>query len=271
MKEILLHIWDDAGRDARLRTAIDLARLLGAHLSCLQVTPLTAYVASDIFGGMFVMSDVMENVRRQEEQLRATTEALLARSDLPWTYLHCDGDIPHAIARQSRLSDLIVLGRSLLEDDDFDSAPSVVGDVVLHARAPVLAVPSRQNGFDVGRRAIVAWNGSFEAANALRAALPLLRAAPGIDLVTVGKAGDFPAQDAADYLSRHDIHAEVHALQKGSRDGDVADTLLRFIEQSGPSFVVQGAYGHSRAREYIFGGVTRRMIDACPVPLLIAH
>lgn len=271
MKNILLHLWDDAGRDDRLQTALDLARAHGAHLTCLQVTPFTAYVASDMFGGVIVMADIMEKVRQQEELVRETVEARLRDEDVSWSYQHCDGDVASAITAQSRLSDLILLGRPLLEDDDYDKAPAFVGDVVLHARAPVLALPRGVRGFDPGGGALVAWNGSYEAANALRAAIPMLRQAGKIELVTVDAEGEFPALAAAEYLSRHGIHAEIAALRRGGRDNDVAASLLRAIEESQPAFVVQGAYGHSRAREYVFGGVTRRMMDACPIPLFMTH
>lgn len=269
MKTILLPIHDDDGANSRMQAALDIARAHGAHLNCLQTTPLTAYVASDSFGGVFVLPDLMEAVSKQEAKLRAETEARLSREDVPWNYEHCDGDPAATIVDRSSLADLVVLSPAVREPRPGDPLP-LAGDVAIHARTPVLVVPGSASGFDVGAKAMVAWNGSAEAANALKAALPMLRLAGSVVIVTVEEPdeGFLPPVDACEYLSRHGVKAELLAV--GPR-GTIGDALLAARDRVGAGYVVMGAYGHSRMREYVLGGVTRQMLRECPVPLLLAH
>ena len=86
LKSILLHVQDDATLDSRLETALSLARSSGAHLSCLHVTPIQAYVAFDSFGGVFVMKDVIAKLDEQEAELRARVEQKLGVEDVSWDY-----------------------------------------------------------------------------------------------------------------------------------------------------------------------------------------
>jgi nucleotide-binding universal stress UspA family protein len=270
MKTILLPIHDDAGAEARLQVALDLARAHSAHLSCLQVTPLTAYVASDSFGGVFVMPDLIDAVSAHEAKLRADTEARLGREDVAWSYEHGDGDPAATIVDRSSLADLIVLSAALREPRPSDPLP-LAGDVAIHARTPVCVVPATASGLDVAGKALVAWNGSAEAAAALKAALPMLRLATSVVIATVAEPSEdsLPPLDAAEYLSRHGVKAELLPLERGR--GSIADTLLAARDRAGAAYVVMGAYGHSRMREFILGGVTREMLRGSPTPLFLAH
>lgn len=270
MKTILLPIHEDDGAEARLQVALDLARAHGAHLHCLHVTPFTAYVAADSFGGVFVLPDLVDAVNEQATRLRSETEARLAREDVPWSYEHGDGDPAATIVDRSSLADLIVLSPARREPRPSDPLP-IAGDVAIHARTPVLVVPAAAKGFDVAGKAFVAWNGSPEAAHALKAALPLLRLASAVVIATVEEPSDdtLPPLDACEYLSRHGVKAEVLAVKRGS--GSIADTLLAARDRVGAGYVVMGAYGHSRMRELVLGGVTREMLRGAPTPLFLAH
>jgi len=78
----------------------------------------------------------------------------------------------------------------------------------------------------------------------------------------------FPAADAAAYLSRHDIHAEVHETE---RKGSIAATIAQTAKDLDAGLIVMGLFGKSRLRELILGGVSRELLDKSPVPLLLAH
>jgi nucleotide-binding universal stress UspA family protein len=117
---------------------------------------------------------------------------------------------------------------------------------------------------------MVAWDGSAESAHALRAAVPLLARASAVSLVTITeKEARFPATDALRYLSRHGIHADYAERPRGALT--VEEALDQSADSLGADFVVMGAYGHSRVRETLFGGVTRYMIDGARRPLLLMH
>jgi nucleotide-binding universal stress UspA family protein len=140
----------------------------------------------------------------------------------------------------------------------------------MHARAPVLAVERQVRSVDCFGPAMIAWNGSPEAANALRLSLPLLRNASAIHIVRVTEGKDgFPPTDASRYLSRHGLASELHRWTAEARS--IADALRDAAATLGAAYIVMGAYGHSRFREAVLGGVTRDLLGNCQVPLLLAH
>jgi nucleotide-binding universal stress UspA family protein len=146
----------------------------------------------------------------------------------------------------------------------------MAGDVALHVRAPVLAMPIEARAFDPIGVAAVAWNGSIESAHALRLAMPMLARARGVHLITVdGRENDFAASQARDYLALHGIAAELHEWPL--RESGIATTLIAAAESLDASYLVMGAYGHSRLREAVLGGATRDLLESSPIPLVLAH
>ncbi len=270
MKTILVQLESGPAASALLQCALDLARAENAHLTCLAVTPLNSFVTADPFGGIYAMPTVLAAITEVEETLRAELETRLAGEDFSWEYRHVNGYPPAAIAAHARLADLVVLGKPTTGHAGRE-AMALLGEVVLNVSAPVLAVPETARGIDASAPAAIGWNGSIEAANAVRAALPLLRRAASITVIAVAEenAHDLPDADVCDYLSRHGLTASLECLEAG--EPNVAEALLRTLDEVGAGLFVMGAYGHSRVREYMFGGVTRRMLSDLPVPLLLAH
>lgn len=243
MKNILVVLDDGAGQEARLQAALDLTRSLDGHLSCF-----------DIF-----------------EMSLATIEDRLADEDVAWSVSTADGKVAEAIARATGLADVIVVDRTL--DGPLD--PDMLGiprDIVLRARKPMVAVSGGRRGFEAASHSVVAWDGSFPAMEALTRAVPLLRLASSVHLVEV--QNDLPAsvQDAAVYLSRYDIHADVSLVARSEADSrGPADFIQQICADEGAAYCVMGAYGNSRLREALFGGVTRSMLAASDIPLVLAH
>jgi nucleotide-binding universal stress UspA family protein len=139
---------------------------------------------------------------------------------------------------------------------------------------PVLVVPADTKSFDVGAPMLVAWNGSSEGAHALRAAVPLLACSCKVTLASVVEEAerarfDLPSTEGARYLSRHGIECEMVEIPRG--EAKVADTLFSAAQMRECGLLVMGAYGHSRLAELIMGGVTRRMLSAPQMPILLAH
>jgi nucleotide-binding universal stress UspA family protein len=119
-------------------------------------------------------------------------------------------------------------------------------------------------------RACLAWDGGNEAATARRFGAPLLAACGNVDVVTISeKPGGFPATDALSYLSRHGVNAELHEVV---RSGSVEESLAAAVGRLGSDLLIMGAYGKSRMREYLFGGVTHHLVEELARPaLLLAH
>lgn len=271
MKTILVQVESGPAGDARMQCAIDVARAFDGHLTCLQVTPFDAYVLSDPFGGIYAVPELLASLAAGEEASRGAVEARLGGQGLSYDYRHMNGYPPSAIASQARLADLIVLGKPLAGADG-RKAMTLMGEVVLGVGTPVLAVPEGANGFDISATAAIGWNGSAEAAAAVRAAVPLLQRASSVTVVTVAEEEaqhSIPRDDVLAYLSRQGVKTTVETLEKG--EPNIAEALIGTLSRIGAGCFVMGAYGHNRMREYLFGGVTRRMLSDLPVPLVLAH
>ena len=270
MKSLLLHVQDDPGMDARLQAALSIARATGGHISCLHITPISLYIASDGITGAYMMPNFAKTLDEMEVKMRARIEAHLKNEDVSWDYEHIDGDPAQEIVNRSSLADLIVMGRYHHRETRYTPI-TLIGDVLQSARAPLLVQPQQLNSFDVFGPAVVGWNGSFEAANALRAALPLLKLASAVHIVTVEEANEhmMPSLAASTYLSRHGVTSELHARLVS--DTPVEDTIRSAAQVIGAGYIVMGGYGHSRAREFLFGGVTRNLLKECPTPLIMGR
>ena len=124
---------------------------------------------------------------------------------------------------------------------------------------------------------LIAWDGSHEAANAIRFSIGLLRLASSVHILEIeerDKSKSFPSTRLLEYLSRHDVHAEYSAFEakEDAKDPDViCAALTTHARNLGAAYVLMGGYAHSRVGEFVFGGVTRTMLSDATVPLLIAR
>jgi nucleotide-binding universal stress UspA family protein len=271
MKSVLVHINRDSGQEARFQAALDVARGFRGHLVCVQTSPLEGYLSADPYGVSYLLGQTLDQIREQEQAERDAFEARLRAEGVSWDW-HCDVGAPVLLlAGHSWLTDLVVVSTPGRNWPKRLESPPTAADLVLRVRAPVLAVPESYGGIDLSGLAMVAWNGSPEACHAIRAALPLLRGAGSVVLVSVadGSDHDFPATEGATYLSRHGIATEMVELRPAGRS--VADVLLNEAAVRGAAWLAMGAYGHSRLRESILGGATRDMLEHSNLPLLLAH
>lgn len=269
MKAVLLYANEDSGLDSRIEAALDTARLFDGHLLCVQVTPFDSFIMGDAFGGVYALPSVVETLQAAEDKHRARLEEKLRNEGVTWEWLHFDGQPAQMLVERSRLSDLIVVTPPT-KGAGYEGPAGLAADLALHARAPVLAVPIGKLGIDLRGPALVAWNGSHEACNALRLSLSLLAKASTVHVVTVTEGvPEFPAFHAAKYLARHGVETELHDWPAEERT--VAEALIDAAAVLEASYVVMGAYGHNRFRESVLGGATRDMLGLSPVPLLLAH
>jgi nucleotide-binding universal stress UspA family protein len=269
MKAVLLYANDDSGLAARLEAALDAVRRFDGHLLCLQVTPFGSFILGDAFGGVYALPSVVEALQEAEDKHKAKLEEKLRGEGVTWEWIHVDGQPAHVMLDRSRLTDLIVVTPPT-EGAGYDGPGGLATDLALAARAPVLAVPVDGRGIDLSGPAVVAWNGSQESCNALRLGMGLLDKASTVHVVAVAEAGnEAPATWAAKYLARHGIDTVLHEWPREGRS--IAEALIDAAATLDASYVVMGAYGHSRFREAVLGGATRDMLRLSPVPLLLAH
>ena len=269
MKSILLHVYDDAGLESRLQAAFDLARAFGGHITCLHATPYPDYYMIDPSDTSALPVELYMEMEARRLAMQTKVEHRLRIETIPWTWIHVDRPAADSLIRLSPLMDVVVLS---LDDrsDDYGKSQALVATVATGALPPVLAMPAAVHSLDISAPMIVAWNGSAEASTAVRAAVPLLQQAASVHIVEVAERPPiFPADAGARYLSRHGIEAEI--VQRQPIDGSVGKAILLAAVETGAGLIVSGAYGHSRLREFLLGGVTRSLLTKSKVPLLFAH
>ena len=165
------------------------------------------------------------------------------------------GPITHLV-EQARAADLLVVGRRGSADPPRGAA------------RPVLVVPPRIEHLR-GARIVVAWKDGSEARRAVSAALPFIREADQVFVASTGDGARYEgAEDVAGHLARHGAAVTTHLLRTVVSDGD---ELLRFALKQEADLIVMGAYGHTRLREWLFGGVTHEMLQRSPIPCLMCH
>lgn len=276
IKTLLLH-WDaSANCPQRLATAYSLAQRLGARLSMLYaITPVTelypvyALEASGAAGAQLAAWDT--DMREAAQAAFSQASAAAGASDVAWQVSR--GDPVRALRQAGWAADLLVLGQPDPQTQDAAGvSPQFVADVLETTGKPCLVLPYIAPPPQIGQTVLVAWKGTPESARALTAALPLLQRARSVHLVCWDElddpAGD-SAQAAVQYLQHHGVTPQLHL--EGRVTGDVGELLLSHVADLRADLLVMGCYGRSRTREWVLGGVSRTVLRAMTVPVLMVH
>ena len=259
MRSILCPVDNSPTIDDRVETALALARETNGHVTFQIATPFAELALWEPFGGAALSAEAINQVRAADEQLASDLDARLAPQDVAFNVVVVDEGRIEGVASAARFTDVIVTS---LEDPTLE-------EIGLGVRSPVLAVPKGKPLLRFDKPVLVAWDGGHESAVALRASIPLLRMASAVHLLTVREKGDnYPAAEAAVYLSRHDIHAECHEAERKS---SISSTISEFAGNIDAGLIVMGLFGKSRLRELLLGGVSRALLDRSELPLLLAH
>lgn len=183
-------------------------------------------------------------------------------------------EIPAVIGLHARYADLVIMGQAEPEETPAGGA-HLPEEVALSSGRPILVVPYIGASKPIGRRVMIAWDAGREAARAVSDALPILVKAEAVEILVVNPRtsrsghGPQPGADIALHLARHDVKVEVR--QMTSPELDVGNVVLATLADHGSDLLVMGAYGHTRLRELILGGVTRLIMEHMTVPVLLSH
>ena len=275
-KTILVHVDGGPCQESRLRAATLLAAAHGAHLVGSAATGLSLASYAVLNGSMAMplsnrdFQELREAVTVQLDDFVAQAERLGVPGAEARMVEDADRD---GLLLQSRYADLVVVS----QDNGRNRGRAERGlpqYLALHGARPVLVVPDAYHGMPIPGDALVGWDGSMPAQRAIQAGLPLLAQAGTVHLVLVnpdlqsGLHGDEPGADMAHYLARHGLKVDVAVERTRAPEGEA---LMDMARDCRAGLMVTGAFGHSRYREWILGGVTRDVLDHAPVPLLIAH
>ncbi len=266
------------------------AQLFDSHIECLYVRPdaeemLAPNIELDM--GVPVMTpdlwtamEKADNVRKLRAQNifdEFCNQRNVAVGETPWAsngvtaaWLETSGDVVHEIVRFGRVSEMIFLGRG----SELTVSQGQIGAVLVGCGRPLVLVP-RQVPPTFATTVAIAWKDTAEAARALTAAMPFLTRAKKIVVLSADEGGRSVAKtiESAERLVRtlrwDRVHTELRRLIAESVS--VPEQLLNCAYQEQADLLVMGGYSHSRARELIFGGFTRHVLNDASLPVLLCH
>jgi len=271
-------------RDARtLASAFAAAEPLKAHVRALFVRPdptealpffgdeVAPAMAEEIVNAAHEAADV-SSASAQAALNAAAAVAEFEAVEQPGpgpsvSFFEMKGHFADCVARAGQLADLIVFGP--LQEDDRPGLAEAFETALLKSGAPILlGSNNEQRSF---ARIAIGWNASAASAHAVRAALPYLEKAKTVQIVVVQGSGvaDADIESVAGYLLAHGIAAEIVRAELQSRAA--GDALLETAVNNDADLLVLGGYGHSRFREWLTGGVTRRVLSQATLPLFLVH
>jgi nucleotide-binding universal stress UspA family protein len=286
VKKILAPIQSADTAETGLKAAIAVARRHKGHIDALHIRQRPNLPASGYYpvGVVLVdehLAELKEALEAEAQKLKSIFDRVINEAGVPIlaSAAHRDdagptaswrdqqGILPFDLSAAARVCDLIVFGRKGAEIGFPDA--SLIEEAIFQSARPVLIAPSGKLE-RTPRRITVAWNGGREAARALTAAMPLFQEAEIVSVLSVGSLpGDLEGPEkAAELLRLHGVKAEA---ARRTPSGAAEDELLAAAKETGADLIVMGAYSHSRWRELVMGGFTRKLLKQSEFALFLAH
>jgi nucleotide-binding universal stress UspA family protein len=275
IRSILIGITEEgeAGeRSSALAYGLSLARQANAHVTVqaasLKLTLTHAFVSAFAEGLVAAENrrlDALARAAADSSQRAAAASGVACTTQAPQLAYPA---LIRSFSSLARAHDLTVLDA---EPIALAVDRGLIEAVLMDSGRPLIVVPQGREAF-AGGRIVVAWDGSAKAARALNDALPFLRAATQVELVSVTGEKDLehtvPGAEIAPHLTRHGV--TVNVLMLPVLDADVAETLRNHAHLTRADMIVMGAYVHSRLREMVLGGTTQSLLKNAPVPLFLS-
>lgn len=265
---------DEEARD--LLEGVELCREIDAHLS----VAVVLLAPPPPMGDAGVIATVwLEQSRAEQERLEAyvvKVNELLSQTGISYSVEAEFAAIASAgddLGERARYSDLTIIGSGLKFDPDLKSR--AVDGCLFNSARPILLASGKKPMSLRPKTVMIAWDSSLEATRAVGAALDVITQAETVRIILVDpkagrrQNGEEPGADIGRYLAQH--FASVSIDQLPSMGRPIAEVLKQHATDMSADMIVMGAYGHSRIRERIFGGVTLSMIDDANVPVFMVH
>ncbi|MEM7018991.1 MAG: universal stress protein [Pseudomonadota bacterium] len=269
-------VYTDGGENdaSRVDIAIKLAKAHEAHLTGIHVM----YVPMPIMPDPYSVNAYAELLTAQRDEAKACAENIksafkvatdTASVEADWQCL--EGDFISGPDASARCADLAVIGRT--DTELLSRKANILNLLIFELGRPVMLVPQEFDAVEVpGKRVLLAWSDSREAAKITSEALPIMQQAEQVDMVMIevnGEENNSALKNAAAWLGRHGVNVNTHRLS--GKDSEVGEILLQQAATHNSDLLVMGAYGHSRLREIVLGGATRHILSHTSMPILMMH
>lgn len=276
-KSLVVHLDGDSRCADRIGVAAQLALDFDAHLAgvyLLHQPEVPSAIRAEL-GADFLLERYQQWRGAQIDLVKTQFEAQTARAGVSAAEFRlAENQAEEVISLHARYADLLILSQDGPTDDISMVTRGFAGRSMLSSGRPTLIVPAAGVFSSIGKRILVPWNASREAARAVADALPLLQRAEKVTVLAVnpgasGGHGQQPDADIAVFLARHGV--KVEASDDDAGGVSVGEWLLSRAYDLEADLIVMGGYGHSRLREMAFGGVTRTILAEMTVPVLMSH
>jgi nucleotide-binding universal stress UspA family protein len=263
--------------NATLETALVLARKFNSYIEGFALRPVVAPVMAMDIGGAFPLAELQENDTKMATEAKALFDAFMHKNNVPgtetkgavfagWFENAPDGD--QFVGSHGRVFDVTVLGRP--GENAQSPRLSTYEACLFESGRPILLAPPNPPS-KIGENVLVSWNHSTEQARTNAFALPLLRGAKKVTILTVegGSVVGPTGEQVKRNLHLNGIEASSVTVNPGNRNA--GEVILSHAEQLGCDLLIKGAYTQSRLRQMIFGGATRHILAHAKLPVLMSH
>ena len=273
IRDLVVHVDASPRCRTRLELAAWLARRHDAYLKGVYVT--SPMEMSPFLADRFRAQDLDEMYARVTQQREAAeavfTECCAGPSGIGGEWVEERGDVNDVLTFHGRHADMTILGQLDPRERNQRAAHFIPESIVLGTGQPVIMVPFSGTFRAIGERILIAWNASAQASRAVRDALPFLTQAKEVTVLVVEQTIgiESTSENIIRHLKRHGVEAELERMT--ADHVEIGDLVLSRAADKSVDLIVMGAYGHSRARELAFGGVSRQLFAQMTVPLLMSH
>ncbi|MEH6632742.1 MAG: universal stress protein [Halopseudomonas aestusnigri] len=273
LKDIQVQIDNTPASKTRLNAALQLSNKLdGTHIMGVHALKTPEAILHGAPHGVigYFPEEVIENqreaIKNQALQLKNSFTNEVSKIGATHEWRQHEGSEVDIIAFHARFTDLTVISQV---KGRFADELEFSGSLLMESSLPILAVPENKIPDDMTKNILIAWDGSAEASRAVHGAMPLLNMAKKVIILSVGlpDEGNIPQEDIEAHLQRHGITCVKQVVDSPFPE----DVIMSKAKEESVGLIVAGAWGHSRIREMIFGGVTKSLFSNQKIPVLLSH
>ena len=277
IKDILVICDASEANDFHVETTLLLAKVFNAHVNGMYLTPyMTPSESSSGFNKVidYLSSEKLETAKETAETIRTNFENKASELEIPYDWYFTTGIDKQYIIDHARYADFVVLpqGYSSLAEEHLHRIDDYIS---IYIGRPTVILPDIKKVFNFPKKIIIAWDESQEATRAVHDAMPFLEYAENVQIVSVSgtpkgeKTSIIYCDDLRNHLSHHNISAEVVIADE--LDDGIGKTILQSALEYDADLIVMGAYGETRLKEIVLGGVTRYLLNNSTIPLFLSH